>query len=246
MSGHSKWAQIKRKKEASDAKKGQLFTKLASAITLAVKERGESPKQNFKLRLALEKARAANMPKESINRAIKKGLGKESNNLETITYEAYGPGGIALLIEAETDNKNRTTSEVRRILEQNKASLADSGSVKWLFKKIGFIKIEFRTNKLSKEDIELLAIDKGAENIESRNNSIEITSPPEKVEEIKEALSEKGIKIKSAFLKWSPVNTVTLKDDDKKKLGELIDALKKNEDVARIYHNAKSVQEDLA
>lgn len=240
MSGHSKWSQIKRKKEAADTKKGQVFTKLAFSITSAVKEKGEDPKKNLKLRLLLEKTRAANMPKESIERAIKKGLGEAGKeSTEAVIYETYGPGDTALLIEVMTDNKNRTTSEIRKILENNKKALSESGGVKWLFKKIGLIKADIGESDLPKEDIELVVIDDGAENIEIKNNLFEITAAPKDIEKIKNSLLNKKVKIVKTALMWLPLNKVDISKNDKENLEFLISEIRRNNDVVGIYHNAR-------
>lgn len=239
MSGHSKWSQIKRKKEATDIKKGQIFTKLAANISLAIKEGGTSdPKQNFKLRLALEKAKEANMPKGSVERAIAKGLGKEGEEgFEEIIYEAYGPGGVALLIETSVANKNRASADIRSILERNNARLAEAGSVKWMFKKIGIIETKNPEDETEREKIELFAIDKGAENIETEKNKLKIITLPQNLEAIKKEIANQ-IPIEQSYLSWIPENKISVDEATKNYLMKLTDEFGKNENITAVYHNA--------
>jgi len=240
MSGHSKWANIKTRKEAMDKKRGQVFSKLAKLIEIAARKGGD-PETNPSLRLIVEKARSFNMPNENILRAIKKGTGetKEGARLEEGTYEAYGPGGSQLIIEIITDNKNRTLADIRHILVQNNARLAESGSVKWNFSQMGVIFID--QQKLpaqSKEEVELKLIDLGVEDIRWRDGGVEIYVAPEKLEELKEKIKNLGIEIEEAELEWVPKNEVEINDPQiKQQIKGLFDALDENDDVKDVFSN---------
>jgi len=245
MSGHSHWHQIRHKKGAADIKKGKIFSKIARMITVAAKEKGGDPETNPKLRLAIEKAREVNMPKENIEKAIKRGTGElEGTKIEEVTYEAYGPGGIALIIETITDNKNRTISEIKHILSKFGAKLADPGSVSYLFEKKGVITLKKEKPEASTEEIELLAIENGAEDIKTRNGYLEIQTKPENLENLKQKIEENlkpesPIKIESVSLDWIAQNYLETDDKTKEQLEKLFEALDENDDVQEIYSNLK-------
>ena len=242
MSGHSHWKSIKRTKEAEDKKRGKIFSKLSREISVAVKEKGSDPEMNPKLRLAIEEARAFNMPKGNIERAIKRGTGElAGEKLETVLFEAYGPGGIAVIIEGITDNKNRTLGEIKQILNQNNGKLASSGSVKWLFERRGCITLRI-TNQYEdtkKEDLEMLAIEAGAEDIYWHENILDVYAKPELLEEVKKNLEAKNIKIDSASLDWVAKEEVSADEKTKEACQKLFEDLDENEAVQEIYSNLK-------
>ncbi len=234
MSGHSKWSTIKRAKGTADAKRSQLFTKLAKAISVAARD-GDDPTMNAKLRLAIDRARSFSMPKDSIERAVQKGAGTgEGNKLEEVRYEAYGPGGVALLIDALTDNRNRASAEIRHLLEKHGGRMADVGSVAWMFELKGLAQI---TKPADWEEIELLLIEAGADDIQTQDNDVMITCPPEAFEDIKELLTSKDIN--ASYLSLEPIakTNVPVDDENSSKLNELTEALEANDDVTNIYNN---------
>ncbi len=234
MSGHSKWATIKHKKGAIDAKRGAVFTKAAKMITIAAKEGGGDPESNFKLRLAIEKARSVNMPKDNIARAIGKGTGEiKGATIEPLKIEAYAAGGAAFIVEAITDNKNRTLGEIRNIITRHGGKMAESGSVAFQFDKIGIIRISDKIELAKKEEIELAAIDAGASDLKSSDETIEIFTKPEELEGVKNNL--KNVKIDSAEIELVPKNRVELSPADKAKIEKLFEELGNHEDVNEIY-----------
>jgi len=238
MSGHSHFSSIKHKKEALDKKRGKIFSKISRLISVAAREKGGDPANNPRLRLAIEQAKEVNMPKENITRAIKRGTGElQGERLEEVVYEAYGPGGIALIIEGITANKNRLLNNLRQILSQHNGKLAESGSVKWLFERKGVITINSEENQLEKEEIELKAIDAGAENIFWYNNYLDIYTKPENLEETKKRLEALGIKTESATLDWVAKNSIEVSEKDKQLSEKLFEALDENDDIQEIYSN---------
>jgi len=240
MAGHSKWANIKYRKELVDKRKSKIFSKLAKMISIAARN-GKDPETNPTLRLAIEKARSVNMPNSNIEKAIKRGTGEtKEGQLEEIVYEGYGPEGIQLLIEAITDNKNRTTSEIRHLLSKYNGRLAESGSVKWNFNQMGVISVALDKQEKNKEELELIAIDSGAEDVKWKNSILEIYIKPENLEKAKQFLQEKNIAIEDSSLDWVPKSEIELKDESiKKQLEGLFEALDENDDVKEIYSNVK-------
>lgn len=240
MSGHSHAKKIKREKGVTDQKRGQVFSKLAREISLAAKEGGD-PTVNTKLRLAMEKAKQWNLPKENVERAIKRGSDKlAGEKLAEIFFEAFGPGGIAIIIEGITDNKNRALSEIKQILIKNNGKLANEGSVKWLFERKGVI--EVRSTKYEdkkKEDLELMAIEAGADDICWRDDVLDIYTKPEALEGIKQSLEAKQIKAESVSLDWVAKEEVLLNEKDKTACQKLFEILDENEAVQEIYSNLK-------
>lgn len=239
MSGHSHFKTVKRIKEAEDKKRGQIFSKLARAISVAA-SKGADPASNAKLRMVIEEARSFNLPKENIERAIKKGTGKlGGESLEEFAFEAYGPSGIAIIIEGITDNKNRALGEIKNILAQHGGKLAGSGSVKWLFERRGAVTVGGERQEVKKEDLELLAIEAGAEDIYWHDNLLDIYTKPEKLEKVKKNLEEKGIKIESSSLDWVPKEMVEIDEKNKEAAQKLFELLDENDAVQDIYSNLK-------
>jgi YebC/PmpR family DNA-binding regulatory protein len=239
MSGHSKWAKIHRKKGAADAKRGAIFTKLTNNITLAARQGGGDIDSNFKLRLAVEKAKQANMPKDNIERAIKKGTGElEGTTIEEITYEGFGPAGSAFMVEVVTDNKNRSAAEVKHIFAKYGGNLGGSGSVSWQFEQKGVILISAADYQTRREEIELELIDAGAEDIKEEDDSVEVVTKTEDLQKVKEAIEKLNLKIESADLEWIPKEEVNLEnEEDKKKIEAFMEALDENSDVQEFYTN---------
>lgn len=234
MSGHSKWATIKRQKGIADAKRGQLFSKLTRAITLAAKQGGTDPAANLKLRMAMDKAREANMPKENIDRALERGKAAQGGDLQEVVYEGYGPGGVAILVEAATDNRNRTTQEIKNIFERGEGSLGTPGSVSFQFEHRGQIVVEKGENP---EERMLAIIDLGVEDVHEVEDAIEVHTKPTEVFKTKEALEGASIPVKAAELVYTPKNTVDLPEDKQTKVLRLLDNLDDNEDVQKVYVN---------
>lgn len=236
MSGHSKWATIKRKKGAADAKRGQVFTKLIKAITVAAKTGGGDPTGNARLRKAIDDAKAQSMPQDNINRAIKKGTGElEGVNYEEIAYEAYGPGGVAIIIEAMTDNKNRTVAELRHLLGKHNGNMGESGSVAWMFHKKGYL--SFEKAKVSEEKLMELALEAGAEDIKDQGETFDVLCDPNQYEEVKQALEKAGLKPSASDIAMIPQNTVPLSEPDAEKMLKLMELLEEHEDVQKVYAN---------
>ncbi len=237
MAGHSKWAQIKRKKAVADAKRGKLFTKLIREISVAARQGGGNPEGNPRLRLAIEQARAANMPMENIERAIKKATGElEGSKFEEIIYEGYGPGGIAILIEAVTDNKNRTVSELRHLFSRHGGRLAETGSVNWKFQRKGIITIT--KDQINEDDLIMLALDLGADDVITETDYYEVQTSLENFEKVRKALSEKGLKIDSASLQFVPQNLMKINSKENETALKLLEVLEDHDDVQNVYTDA--------
>ncbi len=236
MAGHSKWAQIKRKKGAADARRGQLFTKLARAITVAARDGGGDPDGNAALANAIEKAKALRMPKENIERAIARGSGAggDAAAIETVTYEGYGPGGVAILIECLTDNRNRTAADIRHIFTRADASLGEPGSVSWMFDKRGVLLVD--AGRWSEDDL-MPAIDAGAEDMVEEGDSIRITCEPAQLRAVSEALEQAGVEVQSTEQTMVPRTVVELGPHDARKLLKLLDALDEQDDVDQVHAN---------
>ncbi|ERM92182.1 transcriptional regulator [Caldanaerobacter subterraneus subsp. yonseiensis KB-1] len=244
MAGHSKWANIKHKKEKMDAKKGRIFTKLTKDIIKAAKEGGGDPETNSKLKLAIERAKAFNLPSENIQRAIKKGTGELGGaKLEEVIYEGYGPAGTAIIVEALTDNKNRTAGEIRHIFDRNGGTLGAAGSVTWMFDKVGVIVVE-KTDSINEEDLMMVAIEAGAEDFSADEGEFEIITDPSNFQEVREAIEKAGYKISEAEITMLPKNTIKLSPEDYEKFEKLIDKLEDNDDVQNVYHNVELEDEE--
>ena len=236
MSGHSKWSQIKHKKAATDKKRGAVFSKIAVAITIAARDGGDDPSSNFKLRLAIDKAKQANMPQANVERAIKKGTGEAGGAIiEEVVYEGFGPQGVAIICEGATDNKNRTLSEVKRIFSENHGRLAGSGAVAYQFEPKGIISI--KTPK-DQEELELELIDAGAEDFEEAEDSLIIYTTPAGFGRVKKMLTDKGVGINSAELAKEAKNIVQIKDKEAaEKILNLVEALENHQDILAVFSN---------
>jgi YebC/PmpR family DNA-binding regulatory protein len=239
MSGHSKWSSIKHKKGAADAKRGKLFSKLSRAIIVAAREGGPDPDANATLATAIQKARDSSMPKDNIERAVARGAGGASDGdaaYETVTYEGYGPGGVAVLVEALTDNRNRTAAEVRHLFTKNEGNLGTSGAVAWLFERTGVLIVS--RDAVDEDELMLAAADGGAEDVGQDGSSFQVTAAPDDLAAVRTALDGAGIALESAEVTMLPKTTVAIEDEGTaKKLLRLMDALEENDDVQAVYAN---------
>ena len=238
MSGHSKWSSIKHKKGAADAKRGKLFTKLARSIIVAAKEGGGDPSGNSSLANAIEKAKSYSMPKDNIDRAIAKGTGSsaDSDNFETVTYEGYGPEGVAVVVEALTDNRNRTASDVRHAFTRHGGSLGATGAVLWQFDRRGVVAVA--SAKVDEDELFTAAVDAGAEDIELDGSVFQVTSAPESLSAVRQAIEAAGFTVESAELSLLPKTTVAIETESAARtVMRLIDALEDNDDVQEVYAN---------
>jgi YebC/PmpR family DNA-binding regulatory protein len=238
MSGHSKWSSIKHKKGAADAKRGQLFTKLTRALIVAAKDGGPDPAANLALQNAIEKARAASMPKDNIERAIARGsgTGADAAAYEHISYEGYGPGGVAVYVDVLTDNRNRTAGEVRHIFARHDGNLAESGAVAWLFERKGVVLVD--AGSTDEDELTLAAADAGAEDVAEEGSSFEVTCAPEDLHAVREGLEAAGIAVTDAEVTMLPKTTVAVEDGTvARKVLKLIDGLEENDDVQDVYAN---------
>jgi YebC/PmpR family DNA-binding regulatory protein len=238
MSGHSKWSSIKHKKGAADAKRGQLFTKLTRALIVAAKDGGADPAANLALQNAIDKARAASMPKDNIERAIARGAGTgaDAAAYEQISYEGYGPGGVAVYVDVLTDNRNRTAGEVRHIFARHDGNLAESGAVAWLFERKGVVLVD--RNTTDEDELTLAAADAGAEDVAEEGSSFEVTCAPEDLHAVRAALETAGIGVTDAEVTMLPKTTVPIEDEAvARKVLKLIDGLEENDDVQDVYAN---------
>jgi YebC/PmpR family DNA-binding regulatory protein len=237
MSGHSKWSSIKHKKGAADAKRGQLFSKLSRAIIVAARAGGPDPDGNATLAAAIQKARDSSMPKDNIERAIARGsgTGTDAEAYGTVTYEGYGPNGVAVLVEAVTDNRNRTAADIRHIFGKNDGNLGGSGAVAWLFERKGVILVP---DSASEDDVMLVAADAGADDVQLEESSYQVTTAPDDLAAVRSALEGAGIEVESAELTMLPRTTVDIEDEAAaRKLLRLMDALEENDDVQDVYAN---------
>ncbi|UCE05565.1 MAG: YebC/PmpR family DNA-binding transcriptional regulator [bacterium] len=236
MSGHSKWSTIKRKKAKSDAQRGKIFTKLIKEITVAARLGGRDESSNPALRTAIAAAKVANMPAANIERAVKRGTGELPGVVyENVTYEGYGPGGTALLIEVLTDNKNRTVAGIRHIFSKHKGNLGETGCVAWIFEKKGIITVD--SNKISEDELLELTLESGADDMRTEDDMYEIVTQPTSFEDVKGALIDHNIAIESAEITKHPKNTVKVNEKEAEQLLKLMDALEDHEDVNHIYSN---------
>ncbi|MBI1879129.1 MAG: YebC/PmpR family DNA-binding transcriptional regulator [Chloroflexi bacterium] len=244
MSGHSKWSTIKRKKGAEDAKRGKIFTRIARDITVAAR-RSRDPNANPTLRMAIEKARAANMPKDNIERAIKKGTGElEGGNEEEITYEAYAPHGIPVLIKCVTDNRNRTLADIRKVFNRHGGNMAEAGAVSWMFETKGYITIE-RTNQ-DPDDVFMIAVDAGADDVDISDEWFEIYTPADELHAVSSALADNGLTISESELSQIPKNEIELSSKDTLQVMGVIEALEELDDVDRVYSGLNISDEAMA
>ena len=240
MSGHSKWSTIKHQKGAADAKRGVLFTKLSREIALAVREGGGvDPDMNFKLRLALDRAKSNNMPQDSISRAVKRGSGEggDGETLEQITYEGYGPGGGAILLQAVTTNRNRTAADVRSAFNRGGGNLGESGCVAWNFELRGVVTVDIEDEDRA-EELGLLSIDAGAEDIQIDEGVLEVYSPLENLQEVQKSIEAEGVAVRTAELSMVPKTTIALADKEAEQTLRLLDALEELDDIQKAFTNA--------
>jgi YebC/PmpR family DNA-binding regulatory protein len=245
MSGHSKWHSIKHKKGALDAKRGKLFTKFIKEITVAARSGGGDPEGNARLRKAILDAKAGNMPNDTIDRAIRRGTGEEDGvNYEEITYEGYGPAGVALLIESMTDNRNRTVAEIRHIFSKNGGNLGESGSVGWLFDKKGYIVVEKAAK--SEEELFELAIEAGADDLRDDEDNFEIITSPDAFESVLSAVKAAGLDPQVAEVEMVPQNYIKLEGSDAKQMLKLMEALEDHDDVQKVSANFDISDADMA
>jgi YebC/PmpR family DNA-binding regulatory protein len=245
MSGHSKWAQIKRQKGVNDAQRGQLFTKLAKEIIIAAKQGGGDPNANFRLRLAVQKAKENNMPADNIERAIKRATGGgEGEDVQEVVYEGFGPAGTALIVEAATSNRNRTVAEIRNVFTRAGGSLGETGSVGWNFDLRGVISVN--PNGRDPDDIALKAIDAGAEDVQVSGDSIDVYTAPADLESVKKALEDAGVAVASAEASRVPKTTVQLEERDAVQTLRLVEKLEALDDVQKVYFNAEFSDDVLA
>src|SRR4051794_25057287 len=236
MSGHSKWASIKHKKAATDSKRGQLFAKLARAISVAAREGGGDPDSNYTLAAAIEKARGYSMPKENIQRAIDRGTGAggADSQIDRVVYEGYGPGGAAILVEALTDNRNRTGADVRHVFDKQGGSLGEPGSVAWVFDKRGVILVD--GDRYSEDDL-IVAIDAGADDVSADGDLLKVTTDPSALAAVREALRSAGVEVGSAELAMEPKSVVEVADGEANRLLRLVEELDELDDVEEVHSN---------
>jgi YebC/PmpR family DNA-binding regulatory protein len=244
MSGHSKWSSIKHRKAAADAKRGQQFTKLARAISVAAREGGGDPDANPTLATAVQKARDASMPKDNIQRAINRGTGAgaDATAIERVVFEGYGPGGAAILVEALTDNRNRTSAEVRHAFTKHGGSLGEPGSVAWIFEKRGVIVVD--ADRYGEDDL-IAAIDAGAEDVQQDGDLLKVITDPSDLAGVREALEGAGVEIQSSDLAMEPKNVVEVDESSARALLRLLDALEEHDDVSEVHANFDIPQEVL-
>lgn len=237
MSGHSKWANIKHKKGKMDAIRGKVTTKISREITIAARLGGGDPTGNMRLKLALQKAKSNNIPKENIQRAIQKGLGTlDGANYEELTYEGYGPGGVAIMVEVMTDNRNRTAADMRHLFSKHGGNLGEAGCVSWMFKKKGVFVIDKDTG-INEEDLLMIALDAGAEDLKNDGDEFEVIVSPEDFDTVQEALEQNHVETSMAQISMVPDTLIAVEDQNAEKLIRLLDALEEHDDVQEVYGN---------
>jgi YebC/PmpR family DNA-binding regulatory protein len=249
MSGHSKWATIKRKKAATDSARGRLFTRLIKEISIAARDGGGNPEANPRLRLAIQTAKAANMPADNIKRAIQKGTGElPGTSYEEITYEGYGPGGVAVIVEVVTDNSNRTVSEIRHIFSRQNGNMGQTGSVGWMFHKKGMLTVSAaaQSRPVSEDDILDIILEAGADDMQADEDTFTITTSPQAFEPVKKALEDKGIVLESSSLQMVAQNTVRVTGKEAEQALKLLEALEEHDDVQNVYSNFDIDEKELA
>jgi YebC/PmpR family DNA-binding regulatory protein len=244
MSGHSRWSQIKRKKGKTDVQRGKLFSKILREITVAARNGGGDPKGNLRLKAAMEAARAANMPADNVKRAVQKGTGElPGEQYEEITYEGYGPGGVALLVRTLTDNKNRTGPEIRRVFEKNEGRMGTAGCVAWMFERRGMILVD--ADKVKEDDLLEKALNAGAADVKPVEKVFEITTVPDEMETVRQALERQGMPVLEAKVDMVPQSTVRVEGKDAAAVLRLIEALEEQDDVQSVYANYDIADEVL-
>ncbi len=247
MAGHSKWANRKHRKERQDAKKGKIFSKMAREIMVAARQGGPNPETNARLRLAIEKARDMRVPQENIERAIQRGAGGgEGADVEELLYEGYGPGGVAILLEIMTDNRNRTAGEIRHIFSRNGGNLGESGCVAWMFERKGLIVLNREENGMDEEQVMLLALEAGAEDVRTQDDTFEIVTGPDDFEAVKKELLARGVKPESAELTMLPKTEVRVEGKEAQQLLKLLEAMEDHDDVQEVHANFVMDDAELA
>lgn len=237
MSGHSKWATIKRKKAATDSARGKVFTRIIKEITIAARDGGGDPVGNPRLRLAIQNAKASNMPQDNITRAIKKGTGElEGVQYTEITYEAYAPHGVAVIIQSVTDNRNRTIAELRHIVSKNNGNMGDAGSVSWMFERKGVVTIEKGTH--TEDEVMEIILDLGADDLKTEEEHFEIISPIENLETVRKGMEEKGFKLESANMQYIPKELITLDEEKAAAVIRFLETVEEYDDVQNLFTNA--------
>jgi YebC/PmpR family DNA-binding regulatory protein len=245
MSGHSKWAGIKHKKAKNDAERGKVFTKLIRELTVAARESGPDPSGNFRLRLAMDKARDNNMPTDTIEKAIKRGAGTaEGTHYEEVSYEGYGPAGVAVMVEVLTDNRNRAAGEIRSLFSRSGGSMAGEGAVSWLFQRRGQVVADVGAK--DRDAVELVAIDAGAEDIAEHDGRLVIVTPPDRLAAVRDAIAAAGARVSEAELSLVPINEVRVSAADAPRVLKLLEQLEEHDDVQQVYANADLPDEVLA
>jgi YebC/PmpR family DNA-binding regulatory protein len=239
VSGHSKWANIKHKKAKVDAQKGKVFTKLGKELIIAARQGGSDPNNNFRLKIAIQAAKSANMPNDNIQRAIQRGAGgADSANFEELTYEGYGPGGIAVMINIMTDNRNKTAGEVRHLFSKNGGNMGETGCVSWMFNSKGEIVLDRSKVTLGEDDLMMVCLEAGAEDLQVEEETAQVLTAPESLEAVRQALLDQGIDVDSASVSLVPENTVEVTDKEQAlKIIKLMDLLEDHEDVQNVYAN---------
>jgi YebC/PmpR family DNA-binding regulatory protein len=238
MAGHSKWKNIQHRKGKQDAMRGKLFTKISREIFSAARSGGGNPETNFRLRMAIDKAREANMPSDNIQRTIDKALGNIPGvTYEELVYEGYGPGGVAVMLELLSDNRNRTAAEIRHIFSKRGGNLGETGCVSWMFERKGVLTVEKEDCSVSEDDLMMMALEAGAEDFTAEDEHYEITTAPEEFAAVQEALAGRGVKFDDATVTFVPQNTVELHGEDAKKMLQLYEALEEHDDVQAVYAN---------
>ncbi|HEY3315624.1 MAG TPA: YebC/PmpR family DNA-binding transcriptional regulator [Bacillota bacterium] len=238
MSGHSKWATTKRQKARVDAARGKVFSKIARELIIAAREGGPNPDGNFRLKMVIDKAKAANMPGENIQRAIQRGSGAgEADHFEEVVYEGYGPAGVAVMLEVMTDNRNRTAAEIRHIFDRNGGSLGATGCVAWMFKRRGQILVNLEDVKLSEDDLMMLSLDAGGEDFQKEEDQYVIYTVPEQLEKVRSNLVKRGIKTAEAELTYVPTTNTELSGDKADQAMRLLDLLEEHDDVQQVHAN---------
>ncbi|MDD3473553.1 MAG: YebC/PmpR family DNA-binding transcriptional regulator [Syntrophaceae bacterium] len=244
MSGHNKWSTIKHKKGAADAKRGKIFSKIIKEITIAARMGGGDPEGNPRLRTVLNAARNANMPKDNIDRAVKRGTGEIAGvTYEEVTYEGYGPGGVAVLVEALTENKNRTVAEIRHIFDKYNGNLGESGCVSWIFEKKGIINVP--AQGLTEDQVMELALESGAQDVTMEDDMFEITTDPAEFEAVRKAVEDKGWKIDEASITMVPQNSVKLEGKKAEQMLKMMDVLDDHDDLQNVYANFDISDEEM-
>lgn len=237
MSGHSKWATIKRKKAATDSARGKVFTRIIKEITIAARDGGGDPDGNPRLRLAIQNAKGSNMPQDNITRAIKKGTGELEGVMYTeITYEAYAPHGIAVIIQSVTDNRNRTIAELRHIVSKNNGNMGDAGSVSWMFDRKGVVTIEKGAH--TEDEVMEIILDLGADDLKTEEEHFEIISPIESLETVRKGMEEKGFKLESASMQYIPKELITLDEEKSAAVIRFLETVEEYDDVQNLFTNA--------